>query len=347
MNNVAIVDLRSDTVTRPTTGMMQAMMRAEVGDDVIGLDPTVTRLQEQLAATLDKQAALFMPSGTMANQVALRLHCHLGDEFLCDSECHIYHYEQGSYAQLSGLAARPISNSAGLPTVTQLEQHRHGDDDHLAQQRLLCLENTHNRAGGSVLPQETVREVCQWAHRAGWQTHLDGARLFNAAVASGKSVADLAAPFDTVSVCFSKGLGAPIGSALVGQHDTIRQARRHRKAFGGGMRQVGILAAAAEYALEHHVDRLAEDHQNAKRLANEVANIPGFSLAQQSVDTNIVYFDVDPSLGTASNVLRRLADQGVLMLAESRQRIRAVTHLDVSSDQIEMAVQRIQSLCGQ
>ena len=252
-----LIDLRSDTVTRPTPGMRAAMAEADVGDDVFGEDPTVAALEDRVAALLGKERAIFVPSGTMSNQIGLRLHCSPGDELICEADCHIYNYEQAGYAQFSGLAVRPVAGEEAILRREQLEGLIRGENDHLPRTRLLCLENTHNRGAGRVLPYDGVVDICDWAHAIGLATHLDGARLWNAAVATGIPPADWAQHFDTVSVCFSKGLGAPVGSALAGHARLIKLARRHRKLLGGGMRQAGVLAAAALYALEHHVDRLA------------------------------------------------------------------------------------------
>jgi threonine aldolase len=336
------IDLRSDTVTRPTPGMRAAMAAAEVGDDVFGDDPTVKRLESRIADMLGKEAALYVPSGTMSNQICLRLHCQPGDEFLCETNCHILCYEQGAYAQLFGIAAQPIEGEHGVLHVEQLMNRIRPSNEHCVRTRLVCLENTHNRGAGRVQPYDDVAEICGWAAENGLARHLDGARLFNAVVASGISAADWAAHFDTVSVCFSKGLGAPVGSALSGPADLIRHARRVRKALGGAMRQVGIIAAGALYALEHHVERLADDHAHARLLAQAIRSTPGLKLDPEVVDTNIVIFDIDPELGTAAAFCARLRDEGVWMYPIAPQRIRAVTHLDVSRQQIEHAAQVLQ-----
>ena len=324
-----VLDFRSDTLTKPTKGMRAAMANAEVGDDVFDEDPTVHALQDRIADMLGKQAAVYVPSGSMSNQIGVRVHCSPGDEFICDSGCHIYNYEQGAYAQLSGVAARTVEGQNGVMRLEQLTGLIRGDNEHLVRTRLVCLENTHNRGAGRIQPFEIVESICNWAHGNGLVTHLDGARLFNAVVATGIDAARWSQNFDTVSVCFSKGLGAPIGSALVGPKDLMQQARRVRKLFGGGMRQAGVIAAAALYALEHHVERLAEDHANAKRLAEAVRGIGGLALLGDSVDTNIVIFKVEPSLGTAAEFCEKLKAAGVLMLAIAAQQVRAVTHLDV------------------
>jgi threonine aldolase len=336
------IDLRSDTVTRPTPGMRAAMAAAEVGDDVFGDDPTVQQLEARVAEMLGKEAALYVPSGTMSNQVGLRVHCQPGDEFLCETNCHILCYEQGAYAQLFGIAAQPVEGEHGVLHVEQLMNRIRPENDHCVRTRLVCLENTHNRGAGRVQPYDDVAEICGWAAESGLKRHLDGARLFNAVVASGISAADWAAHFDTVSVCFSKGLGAPVGSALCGESDSIRQARRHRKALGGAMRQAGIIAAGALYALEHHIERLAEDHANARLLAQAVRTTPGLQLDPEGVDTNIVIFDLDPELGTAAAFCARLRDEGVWMYPIATQRIRAVTHLDVSREQTQHAANVLQ-----
>lgn len=332
-----VIDLRSDTATRPTPEMRRAMAEAAVGDDVYDEDPTINELQAKVAARLGKESALYVPSGTMSNQIGVRVHCNPAEEFICEAQCHIYNYEQGAYAALSGLAVRPVEGSFGELRLEQLEGLIRADNEHLVRTRLVCLENTHNRGGGKVLPYDGVKEICRWAHTHGLATHLDGARLFNAEVASGIPVRDWAQHFDTVSVCFSKGLGAPVGSALCGSKDLIAKARRHRKLFGGAMRQAGIIAAGALYALEHHVERLAVDHANARRLADCIRDIDGLELRPDTIDTNLVIFRVDPTLGTAAEFSARLKLRGVLISAFGPQMMRAVTHLDVSQADVDTA----------
>lgn len=341
-----MIDLRSDTVTLPTPAMRSAMAAAPVGDDVFGEDPTVNQLQERVAEMLGKEAALFVSSGTMGNQLAVRAYCQGGDEFLCDDQCHIYHYEQGAYAQLFGVAAQPLSTPTGLPTIEQLTGRVRGTDQHHPRTRLLTLENTHNRHGGVVLPQSEVEAICLWAAQARLARHLDGARLWNAAAATGHSVEDLARPFDTVSVCFSKGLGAPVGSLLAGPREVIAAARRTRKALGGGTRQGGILAAGALYALDHHLPLLAEDHQKAEllrqgvsqaRYLREVLPATPNGAAQPPLLTNLVYFDVATERFTGQQFCQQLEERGVRMLALGTQRVRAVTHLSVSREEVERA----------
>lgn len=336
------LDFRSDTVTRPTPGMIAAMAQADTGDDVFHDDPTVNRLQARVAELLGKDDALFMPSGSMSNQIGLRVHCQPGDEFICDVGCHIYNYEQGAYAQLSGLAVRTIEGEYGVIHPAQLEGLVRPENDHCVRTKLLCLENTHNRGSGRVWPIVALEECVAWARRNGLATHLDGARLFNAVVATDISARQWAAHFDTVSVCFSKGLGCPVGSALAGPRELIALARRYRKLFGGAMRQVGVLAAAALYALEHHVERLAEDHAHARQFAEAVRQLPGCELRPAHVDTNIVIFRIDPAMTTSARVVELCKQQGLLMLAVGPQLIRAVTHLDVTGDDVNAAGEILQ-----
>lgn len=335
------VDLRSDTVTRPTPGMREAMHAAELGDDVMGEDPSINRLQAQIAALLGKEAALFVPSGTMSNQIGVKVHCQPGDEVILESGCHIYNYEQGGLAQLSALATRTVDGVYGVLRCEQLRHLIRPDNIHLVRTRLVCLENTHNRGGGRVLPYEGVVEICRWAHEHGLATHLDGARLFNAVVATGISARDWASHFDTVSVCFSKGLGAPVGSAICGAAAHIAQALRYRKLFGGGMRQAGVLAAAASYALDHHVERLAEDHLRAQRLAEFIRETPSIELRPPQIDTNLVILHVAPEWGTAAEFAAQLKEQRVLVNAFGPQQIRAVTHLDLDDEDIVQAGEAI------
>ena len=341
-----MIDLRSDTVTKPTSAMQAAMAAAELGDDVFGDDPTVQRLEQVTAEMLGKEAAIFMPSGTMTNQIAVRIHCKPGDEFICETTCHIYNMEQGAFAQLSGVVARPIDGPSGVLDVEPLKSLIRREDIHQVRTKLVLLENTHNRGGGKIFPYETVVEICDWAHRSGLKTHLDGARLFNAVVATGIDAVQWGSHFDTVSVCFSKGLGAPVGSALAGSADAICEARRHRKAFGGGMRQAGVIAAAALYALENHVERLSVDHANAQTLAHAIEQCEGLSLLGEGADTNIVFFSVDPALGTGAEFSAALRSEGVLINATGPSTLRAVTHLGLSESDIEQVVAVLAQLSG-
>jgi len=337
-----IIDLRSDTVTRPTPAMRAAMSAAEVGDDVFGDDPTVNRLEERVAALLGKEAALFVPSGTMSNQIAVKVHTQPGDELLCETSCHIYNNEGGGAAVLSGVTCRTLTGDCGILDVTQFEgKVRPRDDVHQVRTRLVCLENTHNRGGGRVYPLEKVQAISAWARRHGLTIHLDGARLWNAIVASGITADEWGRYFDTVSVCFSKGLGAPVGSALAGPHEFIVRARRVRKLFGGGMRQIGILAAAALHALDHHIERLADDHHHAQIIARAIADTPGLRLNPPDVETNLIWFEADRELGTARDVAAALRRRGVLVHSSGTQMLRACTHLDVSAAQAERAAEII------
>lgn len=341
-----MIDLRSDTVTRPTPAMRAAMMAAEVGDDVFGEDPQVNRLQERVAEMLGKEAALFVPSGTMSNQICVKVHTQPGDEVLLDANSHIYVYEAGGPAILSSVTCRTIEGDYGILDVTQLEDKIRPEDIHQVRTRLVCLENTHNRGGGKVYPLEKIQAISQWARRHGLAMHLDGARLWNAVVATGIPLREWTRHFDTVSVCFSKGLGAPVGSALVGPRDFVKQAKRVRKLFGGGMRQAGILAAAALYALEHHIDRLADDHRHAQILAQAIADTPGLRLKPPEVETNLVWFEIEPEAGNARDLQQALRQQGLLVHASGSRLLRACTHLDVNRSQVEQAAEVIHRTVG-
>ncbi|MCY2923874.1 MAG: aminotransferase class I/II-fold pyridoxal phosphate-dependent enzyme, partial [Planctomycetota bacterium] len=320
-----MIDLRSDTVTRPDPAMREAMAAALVGDDVLGDDPTVKQLERQTAELLGKPAAVFTPSGSMANQIALRSHTEPGDEAVMDAGSHMYFYEGGAPAALSGVMCRLIDGHRGLFTSEQLQAVLRPANEHFPRTKLLCLENTHNRGGGSVWPLDLVAAVTRRARQAGLACHLDGARLWNAAVASGVAEARYAEHFDSVSVCFSKGLGAPVGSCLAGGEAFIARARRFRKQFGGSMRQSGSLAAGALYALEHNRAGLADDHANARLLAEGIARLPGFAVDVAAVETNMVYFQ-PPRV--ASAFVAALAAAGVAMLATGPDTLRAVTHRD-------------------
>lgn len=330
-----MIDLRSDTVTRPTPAMRRAMAEAEVGDDVYGEDPTARRLEESVAELLGKPAALFVPTGTMANQLALLIHCERGNDVLVGEGAHCMVYESGAgsaWAQVSF----SVVGRGGLFSAEEMVAAIKPPEYHFPQTRLCALENTHNRSGGMVFPQAEVERIAAAARERGLALHLDGARIWNAAVASGLSPQQLAAPVDTVSACFSKGLGAPVGSVLCGPRPLIERAHRYRKMLGGGMRQVGVLCAAALYALSHHRERLAEDHENARKLALGVANLPGVTVDLATVQTNLVIFDVGP--GRAAAFARSAAAAGVRVNAISSSRVRAVTHLDVTARDIDRAL---------
>ena len=329
-----MIDLRSDTVTRPTPAMRAAMAAAEVGDDVYADDPTVNALQERIAAMLGKEAALFVPTGTQSNLCGLMAHCGRGDEYLVGQMAHTYRWEGGGAAVLGSIQPQPLTQAAdGTIALAEIEAAIKPDDAHFARTRLLALENTW---GGKVLPPSYVQQATTLAHARGLATHLDGARLFNAAVASGGDARDaarkLADPFDSVSVCFSKGLGAPVGSALCGPRELISRAHRVRKMLGGGMRQAGVLAAAVLHALDHHLDRLAEDHANARRLAQGLQDLPGVQC--EMPETNIVFVDVAPE--RALGVVERALAQGVR--CTGLYRLRLVTHLDVSQADVDRAI---------
>ena len=337
------VDLRSDTVTRPTEAMWEAMRAAPLGDDVLGDEPTVARLEARVAAMLGKEAALFVPSGTMANQLAIRCHCEAGDEIVTHRDSHIIHYETGAPAAISGCMIRTIDGPGGLFDAQAVLATRRNHDIHSPRPRLLVVENTHNRGGGTVWSVDAFAQVARAARELQMQVHVDGARLWNACVAAGYSPADFAKPADSISVCFSKGLGCPVGSALVGSAALIQRARRFRKMLGGGMRQSGLLAAAALHALDHHIDRLAQDHANARRLAEGAVRIPGLSVAvpAEHTPTNMVFLHIDHSRGTAQRLSEQLASRGILTLALDPQRLRFVTHLDVRTEDIDHAIEGI------
>lgn len=337
------IDLRSDTVTRPTPAMLQAMLAAPLGDDVIGDDPTVKRLEERAAHLLGKQAACFVPSGTMANQLAIRGACEHGDEIIAHEESHIIHYETGAPAALSGCMIRGLRGERGHFTAEDVARAVRPPDQHDPVSRLVVMENTHNRGGGSIWPLEQFKAVAARAHQHGMHVHLDGARLMNACVAASVEPVAYTSHVDTVSMCFSKGLGAPVGSVLAGDASFVTRARRFRKMFGGAMRQSGILAGAAIHALDHHVARLADDHANAQRLARGIAAIPGLRVDVAAVQTNLVYFYVDQDLCTAQALADALARADVHLFALDHDRARAVTHLDVSTTMIDAAIDRIRA----
>lgn len=333
------IDLRSDTITKPTVAMREAMARAEVGDDVFGDDPTVKELEKETAALLGKEAALFVPSGTMANQIAVRAHTEPGDELIIEAQSHIYYYEGGGPAALSGVMCRCINGRRGVFSAEELETALRPADQHFPRTRLVSIENTHNRGGGKIWPMTELKSVAAMARKHGLSMHLDGARLWNASVASGVAERDYAALFDSISVCFSKGLGAPIGSTVVGSKTFIDRARRFRKMFGGGMRQAGIIAAGALYALRNHRARLAEDHANARVLAEGLAAIPGLEVNPSEVETNMVRFGVRSM--SAPEFAEKLRARGVLALPTDPRTIRAVTNLMVSIEDIHNAIKGI------
>jgi threonine aldolase len=328
-----MIDLRSDTVTRPTAAMRDAMARAEVGDDVFGDDPTVRALEEEIARITGKEGALFVPSGTMGNQLAIATQTRPGDEVVVGEGAHPVHYESGAGPALSGVQFA-VAGRGGMFTPEEMEAAVQPPVYWTPRTSLVAIENTHNRSGGRVWPPDQARAVAARARTLGLATHLDGARIWNAGVASGVDVATLCEPFDTVSVCFSKGLGAPVGSAFCAPRRLVEDARRFRKRWGGGMRQSGILAAGALYALAHHRSRLAEDHANARTLAELMARASGVRVDMASVQTNIVNIDLEVR---ADSVAARARDLGVLIHASGPSRLRAVTHLEVSSSDVRTA----------
>lgn len=339
-----MIDLRSDTVTRPTPDMLSAMMAAKVGDDVFGEDPTVNELEARTAALFGKEAGLFVPSGTMANQIAVRIHCRPQDEILLESTSHICLWEAGGPAALSGVTCRTIDGHNGLLTAADFEGKVRPDDMHSVRTRLVCLENTHNRGGGTIYSLEAVAAISTWARSNRLAMHLDGARIWNAMAATGVSASDWGRHFDTAAVCYSKGLGAPVGSALLGPRDLIAHARRIRKLFGGAMRQAGYLAAACAYALDHHVERTVEDHANARLIAEAVRNVRGLTLTPGEVASNLVWFEVSGEHKDAKSVAEKLKSQGVLVAPLGTNVIRAVTHLDVSRAECQKAAEAIRRL---
>ena len=333
------IDLRSDTVTKPTPAMRKAMAEAEVGDDVYGEDPTVNALQEKTANLLGKEAAIFVASGTMANQLAIKAHTQPGDELIMEATSHPYNFEGGAIAAISGVQVYCLQGVRGILDPSQIEAAIRPADHHYAVTRLVCMENTHNRGGGSITPLKTMQEIFRVAKSKGLFVHLDGARLWNAAVATGVKPKEYAQCADSVSVCISKGLGCPVGSLVAGSRDFVDRIHRFRKMVGGGMRQAGILAAAGIYALDHHVDRLKEDHENAKRLALGLKEIKGTTVNPEHVETNIIIFGVAGTGMTSPAVRDAMHKEGVLMNALGSNQIRLVTHLDVSRKDIDKALE--------
>lgn len=339
-----MIDLRSDTVTKPTPAMRKAMADADVGDDVYGEDPTIRALEEEVAGVLGHEAAIFMPSGVMANQTAIKVHTSPGDEVIVEAGAHVLLYETGAAPVLSGVQLRPADGVRGVLSKEQIIGLVRGPNYHYPVTRLLCIENTHNKAGGTIIPLEIVREYRSVTRDHHVALHMDGARLWNACVATGHTPQAYAALADTVSVCFSKGLGAPVGSALAGSKELVTKSRKVRKMLGGGMRQAGILAAGALYALRHNRERLAEDHENARRFASVVREASWGSLDISAVQTNIVAAQVTRPNCTAADVVARAEQQGVLLSAMDRTTVRAVMHLDVSTADVDRAALVVRDL---
>jgi threonine aldolase len=334
-----VVDLRSDTVTKPTPEMRRAMAEAEVGDDVYGEDPTINRLEARAAEIFGREAALYVPSGSMGNAVAMRVHCRPGQEVICEDRAHIFSFEMAAMSAVAGCLARPVRTPDGILRWPLVKEAIRPKQAFRAPTGLVECENTHNMAGGQVLPTEIAEEICDGAHDAGLPVHLDGARIFNAAVALGKNVREITRKFDSVMFCLSKGLGAPVGSMLVGAREWIAEARLQRKVLGGGMRQAGVLAAAGLVALEKSPSRLHVDHENARLLAEGIGRLPGVALVPPNLMTNILIFDVAKTEMTAAEFSQQLAAQGILCHAITPTTIRMVTHCDVDRAGCQQAVE--------
>jgi threonine aldolase len=340
-----LIDLASDTKTRPTPAMRAVMAAAEVGDERAHEDPTVNRLLERCASLLGKEAAVFLPSGTMANEIALSVHCRPGEEVICDGTSHIIGFEGGGPAAIAGVMIQPLAGHRGIFDAAQLRRAIRADRPYAPRQRLVVVEQTSNLGGGAVWPLATLDEVAAVAHAAGLSTHMDGARLLNACVASGIAASAQARGFDSAWIDFSKGLGAPGGAVLAGSRAFCEEAFRHKLRWGGAMRQSGIIAAACDYALDHHVARLADDHANARRLAEGLAGLPGIAIDVAGVETNLVYFDVAGTGLDAGTFVRELQARGVRMTEMGTSNVRAVTHLDVDASAIDRAVRLVRAFC--
>jgi threonine aldolase len=341
---MTFIDLRSDTVTKPTDEMREAMARAEVGDDVYGEDPTVNRLQEMASAILEKESALFVPTGTMGNQLAVKLHTRPGQEVILDERSHMYNLEMAAMAVISGVLAHPLRPAGQSLDWSTIAPGIRPHSTHHAQTGLIVLENSQNLAGGTLISLQRMSEICQRAHKAGIPVHLDGARIFNAAIGLGSTATEIARPFDSVMFCISKGLGAPVGSLLVGPRDFIERAIPLRRMFGGAMRQSGVLAAAGIVALEKMISRLVEDHINARLLAEGLAGISGVEVDPEKVQTNIVVFDTSRASLDAEAVIERLRVRGVLANSIGPTQIRVVTHKDVTREDCSTAVEIVKEV---
>jgi threonine aldolase len=341
----AVVDLRSDTVTKPTPAMRRAMAEAEVGDDVYGEDPTINKLEQRAAEIFAREAAIFVPTGSMGNSIAIKIHTQPGQEIICEERGHIFNYEMGMLSFFSGCVPRTIFGENGVLTWSEIKKKIAPGIYYRAQTGLISLENTHNMAGGTVYPTAVAEEICDGAHAMGLRVHLDGARIFNASVALGKPVAEITKKFDSVMFCLSKGLGAPVGSLLVGSKKFIEQARVYRKALGGGMRQAGVLAAAGLIALEEGPKRLHEDHANAKLLAEGLAKLRGIKVDPKKVETNIIVFEISGTGMDSAAFTRKLMEKNVLASGISPTEIRIVTHMDVDRGACERALGAISEIC--
>jgi threonine aldolase len=337
-----VIDLRSDTVTKPTKGMLDAMMSAEVGDDVFNEDPTVLKLEQKLAAMFGQDAGLFCPSGTMTNQIAINVHTRPGDEVICDVNSHIYNYEGGGIAKNSGVQAKLLVGDRGRLNLQQIKDNVNASYDWLTRTGLVEIENTVNKAGGSYYTLKDIKDISAFCRESKIKIHLDGARLFNALVETKESAKDHGALFDSISICLSKGLGTPSGSVLLGNNEFIRQARRVRKVFGGGMRQIGFLAAAGLYAIDHHIDRLADDHKRAKQIGEELKKLP-YVKSVLPVDTNIIIFDLKEGM-SAEQFIAKAGERKIKVAAFGKQTIRMVTHLDFTEEMLDTLVKELKAL---
>lgn len=343
-----IIDLRSDTVTRPSPAMIEAMSTAEVGDDVFGEDPTVNLLQDEVARLFGKEAGLFVPTGVMGNQLAIKAQTEPGDEVLLEAESHIFHYETAAPAILSNVQLYTLGSNSGSISEETLSGAIRSSDYHNPRSRLLCLENTHNRHGGAVYPFGEMQALCTHARSYGLRLHLDGARIWNASVASGTSFAEYGSLFDTISVCFSKGLGAPIGSMLLGDRETIVRAHRYRKVFGGGMRQVGVIAAAALFAIRNNIERMSEDHEKSRIFREILSDVTDLDFLPKTTPTNMCIIDIRRRTSqTVDNFLEKLKNNGVLLTSSGQGKIRAVMHLDVSMNEVETAAGIVRNILKQ
>ncbi|MFA5833097.1 MAG: low-specificity L-threonine aldolase [Bacteroidota bacterium] len=338
------IDLRSDTVTKPSKAMREAMANAEVGDDVFGEDPTVNKLQETVASLLGKEKALFVPSGCMSNQLALKAHTEMGDEVIMEQDAHMFNYETAAPSIMSAVQVKTIPGVRGVFRAEELPPHIRPALYYMPRTRVICVENTHNRAGGAIFPIDEIKKLSQFCKEREIIFHLDGARLWNASVATGIPVKEWAQYFDSVSVCFSKGLGAPVGSTICGTKEFITKAHKWRKVFGGGMRQSGIIAAGALYAVHHNIERLKEDHDKAKYFSQVLSTIDGFEIDLESVQTNIVLVDVTKSGKTPQEVIAVMKDQGILVSAGTFTKFRALMHLDVSMEQVKFAAEKFKQM---
>lgn len=340
------IDLRSDTVTRPSKAMREAMANAEVGDDVFGEDQTVNKLQETVSTLLGKESALFVPSGCMSNQLALKAHTEMGDEVIMEQDAHMFNYETAAPSIMSAVQVKTIPGVRGVFRSEELPQHIRPAIYYMPRTRVICIENTHNRAGGAIFPIEEIKKISSFCKERGILFHLDGARLWNASVASGISMREWAQYFDSVSVCFSKGLGAPVGSAICGSTEFVTKAHKWRKVFGGGMRQSGIIAAGALYAVQNNIERLKEDHEKAKYFSQELSKIKSFEIDLESVQTNIVLVDVKKTGKTPQEIIALLKEQGVLISVGTFTKFRALMHLDVTMDQVKFAADKFKQIFG-